>query len=315
MYREGQARDLPIFIRGSPNSPDGSVVPRRFLTVLSPDGPAPFRRGSGRLELACAIVDEGMPLAARVMVNRVWTWHFGRGLVDTPSNFGSQGAHPSHPRLLDDLAARLIDHGWSIKWLHREIMLSSTYRQAGTYDESKQQLDPDNRWLWHADRRRLDVEAWRDALLAVSGELDRSMGGPSRKLREPDNRRRTIYGTVERRELDDLLRLYDFPDPAFHSPGRSVTTTPLQQLFVLNSDFLQHQSAALARRLAAHTSGLEGRVQLAYRVLYGRRADEEEVRLARGFLSGADSDPQGSQRLWSQYCQVLLGSSEFMFVD
>jgi len=244
-YKPGEAIDLQLQIRGNP-SKLGPTVPRRFLTVLSPGSPTPFKQGSGRLELAEAIVREGSPLSARVMVNRVWKYHFGRGLVETTSDFGVQGARPSHPELLDDLTARFMENGWSLKWLHREIMLSATYRQSSAADSAKFAVDPENRWLWRMNRRRLDIEAWRDAMLAVSGQLDRKVGGPAVNLTTLDNGRRTIYGSIDREEPDDMLRLHDFPDAASHSPSREPTTTAIQQLFVLNSPFVQKQATALA---------------------------------------------------------------------
>jgi hypothetical protein len=312
-YKPGVAQDVHVQVRGNPANA-GPVVPRRFLAVLSAGEPQPFRQGSGRLELARAIVTEGAPLAARVIVNRVWKHHFGTGLVDTPSDFGAQGARPSHPQLLDDLTARFIASGWSLKWLHREIMLSAAYQQASGHDERKHAIDPDNRWLWRMNRRRLEIEAWRDAMLAVSGTLVLERGGPSLDLGDAKNRRRTVYGTVKRRELNDMLRLYDFPDPTTHSPGRLPTTTPLQQLFVLNSPFVQQQSAALARRLKAEAPGsVEERVRRAYLLLYGRAATEGQVRVAVEFLQA--EKPAEAEALWQQYAQVLLGSNEFLFVD
>lgn len=314
-WRAGVAQDIPLHIRGNPSRP-GSLVPRRFLAVLSPDPPRSFHQGSGRRELAGALVTDGAPLTARVMVNRVWSHHFGRGLVDTPSDFGSQGARPSHPQLLDDLTARFIAHGWSLKWLHREIVLSATYQQASSHNEHNNALDPDNRWLWRMNRRRLEVEAWRDAMLAVTGTLSLVRGGPPQELSDPNNRRRTIYGTVKRRELNDLLRLNDFPDPMAHSPARVPTTTPLQQLFVLNSPFMQQQAAALVRRIKTEApESLEARVQQAYRLLYGRPATEGQVKLAIAFLKeGSPRDSEQDTR-WQQYAQVLLGNNEFLFVD
>ena len=228
--------------------------------------------------------------------------------MDTPSNFGREGARPSHPLLLDDLAARFVAAGWSLKWLHREIVLSSAYRQSSGHDSRQHTLDPDNRWLWRMNRRRLEVEAWRDAMLAASGTLDQRIGGPPSDLADPSNRRRTLYGTIKRRELSDLLRLYDFPDPIAHSPGRTPTTTPLQQLLVLNSPFVQQQSSALARRLQTEGS-VEARIRRAYRLLFGRLATDTEVKLAAEFLRPP------SAALWQQYAQVLLGSNEFLFVD
>ncbi|HKB42155.1 MAG TPA: DUF1553 domain-containing protein, partial [Gemmataceae bacterium] len=316
-YKVGVAQDVPMQVRGNPANP-GSVVPRRFLAVLSPEPPKPFRQGSGRLELAKAIVNEGGPLAARVIVNRTWEHHFGRGLVETPSNFGAEGARPSHPQLLDDLAARFVAAGWSLKWLHREIVLSAAYRQASAIGQPapQERIDPDNRWLWRANRRRLEAEAWRDAMLAVVGSLDRRVGGPSLDLGAADNRRRTLYGTIKRRELHDFLRLHDFPDPTTHSPGRTPTTTPLQQLFVLNSPFLQQQAETLSRRLQAEApGGVEDRVRRAYLLLFARPATDAEVKLAVEFLRAGKPDAPVSAATWREYAQVLLGSNEFLFVD
>ncbi len=310
-YRPGVARDLAVQVRGNPAS-NGPVVPRRFLAVLSSDPPRPFRQGSGRLELAQALVREGAPLASRVIVNRVWKHHFGVGLVETPSDFGRQGARPSHPELLDDLAARFMAEGWSLKWLHREVLLSATYRQASAHDGARHAVDPDDRWLWRMPRRRLEVEAWRDAMLAASGDLVREVGGPPQDLGDARNRRRTLYGTVKRRDLHDMLRLNDFPDPTATSAGRVPTTTPLQQLFVLNSPFVQRQAATLARRLAAdEPGGTEARVRRAYALLFGRPPRDREVRLALDFLGEA----RGSVPAWASYCQALLGSNEFLFID
>jgi hypothetical protein len=310
-YKAGAAQDVAMQVRGNPTNA-GPVVARRFLAVLSSDPPRPFEKGSGRLELANAIVTDAGPLAARVIVNRVWKWHFGVGLVETPSDFGRQGARPSHPELLDDLAARFVENGWSLKWLHREIMLSATYRQTSLGRDPKRgtTADPDNRLLGRMNRRRLEVEAWRDAMLAASGTLRLEIGGPSRELGDPNNRRRTLYGTVTRRELSDLLRLHDVPDATTHSAGRVPTTTPLQGLFVLNSPFVQAQSAALVRRLKAETpGGAEERVRRAYLLLYGRPPTARQLRVALDFLR-----PE-SDAVWEEFAQVLLGSNEFLFVD
>ncbi len=312
-YRVGAAQDVPIHVRGNAGSP-GRVVPRRFLPVLAGDAPTPFRQGSGRGELAGAIFREGGPLAARVIVNRVWTNHFGAGLVGTPSDFGAQGDRPTHPELLDDLAARFVERGWSLKWLHREIVLSAAYRQSSA--PGNRSLGEDNRWLGRMNRRRLEIEAWRDAALAVAGTLRLEQGGPPGDLGGAGNLRRTLYGTVKRRELHDLLRLHDFPDPTTHSPRRTPTITPLQQLFVLNSAFVKQQSAALARRVKREApAGTEARVRRAYQLLFQRHPTAGQMRLAVAFLTEGAPGREPSESLWEQYAQVLLASNEFLFID
>ncbi len=238
---------MRIHIRGSADNL-GDESPRRFLSLLDREE-TPFEQGSGRLELARAIASKDNPLTARVMVNRVWKHHFGKGLVRTPSNFGMLGEPPTHPELLDHLTTQFIESGWSIKSLHRTIMLSAAYQQASRLDERGIEVDPENRLLWRMNRRRLEVEAWRDAMLAVSGTLDPTLGGPSQELVEAGNRRRTFYGFVSRHELNPLLRLFDFPDPNITSDERPVTTVPLQQLFVLNSEFMVRNAKALAARI------------------------------------------------------------------
>jgi hypothetical protein len=314
-YKPGEPIELNVQIRGNPSNP-GPLVPRRFLTVLSDGAPRPFGAGSGRRDLAEAIVTDAAALAARVIVNRVWEHHFGRGLVDTPSDFGAQGSRPTHPELLDDLAARFIAHGWSIKWLHREILASATYGQSSRHDDAKFAADPENRWLWRMPRRRLEIEAWRDAMLLTAGTLDRRVGGPALELKDADNHRRTIYGKVDRYDLNDMLRLYDFPDPLAHSPTRPPTTTALQQLFVLNGPLVEREAAALAERVARECpDNVNGQIRLTYRWLYGRDPSEDEQRLGVEFLSGGDGGSQSAVELWRQYAQVLLGSSEFLFVD
>jgi hypothetical protein len=306
-YRAGEAMDVPMHIRGNAAKP-GAVVSRRFISVLTSDPPVTFKNGSGRLELAEAIVTDAAPLAARVIVNRVWMHHFGRGLVTTPSNFGTQGEHPSHPELLDDLTARFIQHGWSLKWLHREIVLSATYQQASTRDPARRAVDPENVWLWRMKPRRLEVEAWRDAMLAAGGDLDLQIGGPAVDLDAADNHRRTVYGRVKRRELADVLRLHDFPDPIAHAAHRVPTTTPLQQLFTLNSPLIRQRSEALAARLERESPAeAEERVKWLYRELFGREATPGELQRSLAFVEAAGT--------WREYCQVLLGGNEMLYID
>jgi hypothetical protein len=319
---DAQGANMKLHIRGNPNR-TGDEVPRRFLSILSADAPPAFSQGSGRLELARAIASPGNPLTARVIVNRLWQQHFGRGIVNTPSNFGSLGERPTHPELLDYLASRLVSQGWSMRKIHREILLSATYRQSSADVPANAELDPDNRLLWRMNRRRLDVEAWRDALLAAAGNLDRSLGGPSGNLPANDFVRRTLYGRVSRHNLDGMLRLFDFPDPNITSERRTVTTIPLQQLFVLNSDFMVRQAKVLAARVATVSNDDAGRIQEAYRVLFGRLPTDEESQIGREFLSDSEpgsnsadpAAPKSALSRWEQYTQVLLGANEFTFVD
>jgi len=307
-YRPGP-QNLHIHIRGNPNRP-GEEVPRRFLEVLSQGSPQPFVQGSGRLELANAIFSEtAAPLAARVIVNRIWLGHFGHGLVDTPSNFGLSGNRPSHPELLQDLTARFVENGWSLKWLHREILLSATYRQSSAHNEHNHRIDPENVLLWRMNRRRLEIEPWRDAMLAVTGRLDETLGGPATSLEDLKHHRRTLYGLINRRDMTQMLQMHDFPDANLHSPQRIGTTTALQGLFVLNSPQMADQAEALAKRVQQEFPGdVEKQVTRAYLLLFGREPEADERSLALSFLNG---NPQA----WPQYAQVLLGCNEFIYVD
>ncbi|MBV9126178.1 MAG: DUF1553 domain-containing protein, partial [Planctomycetes bacterium] len=307
---------MRIHLRGNPDNL-GAEVPHRFLAILGGEG-RPFTKGSGRLELAEAIASPDNPLTARVLVNRVWQYHFGRGLVGTSSNFGALGERPTHPELLDHLATEFLRSGWSLKKLHREIMLSATYQQASRFDPHAYEVDPENRLLWRMSRQRLEVEAWRDAMIAVAGRLDPAIGGPSSDLAAPDNRRRTIYGSVSRHDLDSLLRLFDFPDPNITCGRRTVTTVPLQQLFVLNSDFLVKNAQALAVRLKAGPDKDDaGRIRRAFLLLYGRPVTDQELELGLSFLQATDpaEDHGSTLTRWERYAQVLLSTNEFLYVD
>ncbi|MBI5758430.1 MAG: DUF1553 domain-containing protein [Planctomycetales bacterium] len=317
--KEGSPTNLKLHLRG--NHKDlGDEVPRRFLTVLSPAEPAAFGDGSGRTELAKAIASPGNPLTARVLVNRVWQYHFGRGIVGTPSNFGMLGERPSHPELLDHLAARFVASGWSIKQLHREIMLSATYRLSSAIDARNQEVDPDNRLLWRANRRRLDIESWRDSLLAVSGNLDLTVSGPAVNLNDTNNRRRTLYAAVSRHDLNGMLRLFDFPDPNLTTEKRVVTLVPMQQLFVLNSDFMIRQAKSLVARIGNDKLPDDyARINQAYRLLVQRAPTEAETRLGLTFLGAPLPNGVAAADVkltaWEQYAQALLGMNEFLFVD
>ena len=311
-YQMGKARDLEFQKRGNPND-TGDVVERRFLSAFpaAKGQPRRFTHGSGRLDLARALTEEAAPLTARVMVNRVWKQHFGRGLVDTPSEFGNLGEAPTHPELLDDLAARFIANGWSLKWLHREIVTSSTWRQSSLSPDSER-LDPENKLFSRMLRRRLDWEAWRDALLTGAGVLDLTLGGPAKPVSAADNVRRSLYSASNRQDMDPMLRIHDVPDPGAHSPWRTETLTPLQGLFALNSPFIQQQADKLGQDLhALNTSDLSQRVTHAYARLFQRPASEHEIASARRFLQGKEQDLTA----WSLYAQALLASNEMLFID
>jgi hypothetical protein len=305
-YVPGMARDLPMHERGDPNKP-GKVVPRRFLSAFPGPGgkPRSLEQGSGRLELARALVEEAAPLTARVIVNRVWQQHFGRGLVPTPSEFGPAGEAPTHPALLDDLAARFVANGWSLKWLHREILDSATWRQSSRASAEAKARDPQNRLYSPMSQRRLDIESWRDAMLSATGELDLKPGGEPFALEDPKATRRTVYGLVKRRELDEMLRIHDFPDPITHSSTRTETATPLQQLFSLNSPFILARSEALAANLTGNDD--ETRLREAYQRLFQREPTARERALGLDYLRGGGS--------WAAYAQVLLTSNEFLYLD
>ncbi len=317
IVREGKPVDLNVLVRGDVNQ-KGPVVERRFLTVLGRDEPSKFEEGSGRRELAEAIVDCDNPLTARVLVNRIWTALVGTPLVGTPSNFGSLGDRPTNQALLDDLAVRFMDSGWSIKWLEREIVLSAAYRQSSRAEERTVTADPDNRLLGRMNRKRLDIEAWRDTLLAVSGHLETTIGGRSIDVRDPDCGRRTVYSEVSRFRLDPMLALFDFPDPNVHAAKRVETTTPLQKLFVLNSPLVARHTELLAGRLVGVETApgedvVVARIELAYSLLYSRPPSAAELELGREFVTAAGTP--GDAIVWRQYAQVLLASNELFFID
>ena len=313
-YTESRFADMKVFVRGNP-ARQREVAPRRFLRIIAGDDRPSYTEGSGRRQLAEAIADSNNPLTARVMVNRIWQQHFGRGIVATPSNFGKLGERPTHPKLLDYLASRFVESDWSIKSIHREIMLSATWQLSTQPNEANSQIDADNRYLWQMSRRRLDVEAWRDALLDVSGRLDRSFGGLSTNLADANNARRTVYAKVSRHNLDSLLRLFDFPDANITSSKRTETTVPQQQLFVLNSPFMIAQAKAFSTRLHKEApENDESRIKLAFRLAYGRPPEDIEVELGKSFVS-IERDPESKLSRWESYAQVLLGSNEFMYLD
>lgn len=330
--RKKEPRDLPIFRRGNPGNP-GDIVRRRFIEVLSPHTPQPFQTGSGRREFAECLFHESKGLTARVIANRIWLNHFGKGIVRTPSDFGAQGDRPTHPRLLEWLAAELTGENgpnpgvrWSLKRLHRQMVTSATYRQSsetvpGTDGNSSgpisAKLDPDNQWLARMSRRRLDVEPWRDAMLMAAGNLDPAIGGPAADLDQATNGRRTLYGRVGRDEQNDMLRLYDFPPPTSHSPSRDATTTPLQQLFLLNSEFVETQSKSLAARLDAErpNSTVAEKIDFCYQLLFQRSPSDRERMIGEQFLAAKLGAAENDRNRWPLYIQSLFALNELLFID
>lgn len=297
-----------VHIRGSKDHL-GDEVQRRFLQVLCEGEPAPFESGSGRLELARAIASQSNPLTARVMANRIWMHHFGRGIVNTPSNFGMMGERPTHPKLLDYLASRFVESGWSVKALQREILLTDVYRRSSRDVSANSEIDPENRLLWRANRRRLDAESLLDSVLALSGRLSTEWGGPPRPWDIEGKQGRTVYRFVSRRRLDVRLGLFDFPNPNRTSPQRFGTNTPLQGLFFLNSDLLMEQAVALAERLEADVGrDMDARIRRGYRLVFGRDPTGKELALTRRFAVNADDS-------WSRLAQTWLISNEFLYVN
>lgn len=269
-----------LHVRGNPMR-EGEVVARRFLPVLSAADPAPLARGSGRLDLAEAIVAQ--PITMRVIVNRVWKWHFGSGIVDTPSNFGKLGERPSNPELLEHLAQTFIDGGYSIKSLHRQIMLSRVYQLSSADSTVNAAKDSGNRLYWRANRRRLSAEQIRDAVLAASGALEEKRGGPSIVLTTTATRR-TVYGKVSRYKLDPFLQLFDFPAATISAEQRFTTNVPLQRLFFMNSDFMQQQAERIAQKLQEEPDNT-ARITKAYRMVYGREPQPAELTAGLEYLA------------------------------
>jgi hypothetical protein len=334
--------ELPLHKRGSPLDL-GDPVERRFLEVLSPEGKHElFAKGSGRLELAEAIAEH--PLAARVIVNRVWKWHFGTGIVNTPSNFGQVGERPTHPDMLEYLAQRFVDSGMSIKQLHRDILASYTYRQASAPDETAMAKDPQNRLYWRFNRQRLDAEQIRDSILFVSGLLeDEEIGGPSKSIDDPDFYRRAVYGHVSRFQLSDFHATFDFPNPGISASQRFVTSVPLQRLFFMNSEFVYDAAAKLVERASKLEEPKqdkdekknadnqteekpapltdEQKIARAYEILFQRPPDAEELAAGVQFL--ADEKNQKAEddyreepvTAWTLYARALLSSNEFLFLN
>jgi hypothetical protein len=327
--------DAFVFLRGNPLARGEKVEPR-FLSALTRDSQnrdsqnKVFDDGKRRLGLARAVIAESNPLTRRVLVNWVWQNHFGVGLVRTADDFGTRGLPPTHPELLDYLADEFGKHGWSFKWLHRQIMLSRAYRQGAIESEHARELDPENRTLWRMPRKRLEFEAMRDAMLTVSEELDITMGGRPVDLNvSPAVPRRSVYGFINRDVIANLMSTFDAANPNACTAKRPETTVPQQTLFALNSDFIQDRAvnlAALTKALNLETD--EARIVALFRRTLGREPNGNELEQVKGFVNdtggfvspsegitvpdGAVKDPEGR---WAQLAHLLLASNEFTFLD
>ena len=319
--REGELVRQRIFRRGQHKNP-GAAVPKRFPLVLAGNAQPEVTAGSGRLELADWIASPQNPLTARVIVNRVWLWHFGEGLVRTPNNYGLRGEAPTHPQLLDWLASRFVASGWSIKSLHLLVMDSATYRMSSAISDAAFRQDPENRLWSRFERRRLTIEELRDSYLQISGRLDPEVGGDTdlgsgrlvefdrnnRRIDPDDYTRRSIYLPLMRNKLPNLLGLFDFGDATTANGKRSETNVAPQALYLMNSDFAQTAAQGVASRLnGANTD----RVRQAYRSVLARSPSEDESGKALQFVQ-AHSDQESA---WTSLCKMLLASNEFHYIE
>jgi hypothetical protein len=340
---EGQVEDLRVHLRGS-HLTLGAAVPRRFPAIFSGEGQALGASGSGRRELAKWLVRPDHPLTSRVIVNRVWLWHFGEGLVRSPDNFGSLGERPTHPELLDWLAVQFVEQGWSLKALHRLIMLSATYQMSTASNESAARADPENRLWWRANRRRLEAEALRDGILATCGELDQVGGGsllptPNRQYVTGtgsilpaalyDSRRRSIYLPVVRSALYEMFQAFDFADPSVLNGRRDATTVAPQALFMMNSQLVSQATRGFARRLLEPTFAGDAatadiaRVQMLYECAYARPATTAEASRALQFVeqyAAAQAARKAApdevrQTAWQALCRAVLSANEFVYLE
>jgi hypothetical protein len=314
---------FPIFRRGNPLN-RGELVEAHFLTALSDPKALPFRDGQRRLGLAQSIASPSNPLTRRVLVNWVWQNHFGQGLVRTNDDFGTRGTPPTHPQLLDYLASSFSEEGWSIKNLHRKIMLSDVYQQAAVENAESRNHDPLNELLWRMPRRRLDMEAMRDSMLAVSGELDTTLGGrPVELTAIPVIPRRSVYGFINRDIVSSLASTFDGANPNSCTARRPDTSVPQQTLYALNSEFIQDRAIKVAGCAKVAATEPKDRIRWLYQRLFAREPDAEELRVALKFLdvngssnptpSAIPSSPSADP--WNQLAHVLLASNEFVFVD
>ena len=324
-----EPKDSPIYMRGDPKN-KGDEVPRQYLEILSGGNRKPYTTGSGRLDLAREIANANNPLTARIFVNRVWGWHMGTPLVDTPSDFGVRTPEPDHIDLLNWLAASFIESGWSMKALHKMIVLSNTYQQSSTANPESVAADSENLFWHHFPRTRLDFESLRDTLLEVSGNLDRTMGGLQQDLLDPTTNRRTVYSYFDRTEPAGIFRTFDHPSPNATAPERFETIVPQQALFLMNSPFIIRQAKFLADRIGLEAGeDVESQIGEYYKVVFQRNATKEEIQIGVEFISNAEAftassvvvksteDSEAKEPLsgWELYAQALLLSNELIFVD
>jgi hypothetical protein len=331
---DGTGEDERVFNRGNYRTP-AEAAPRRLSGVLCSAEQPPPQVGSGRLELARRLVDPANPLVARVMVNRIWQHHFGEGLVRSPDDFGRMGQAPTHPELLDYLASEFVNRGWSVKQMHRLILLSSAYRMSSRSDERAMQSDPENKLLHHVPIRRLEAEAIRDAVLAVSGRLDRRLGGASvmpflTPFMEGRGRpggsgpldgdgRRSLYINVRRNFLTPMFLAFDYPIPFSSIGRRTVSNVPAQALSMMNGPFIAQEAKRWAEKTLLPTGiTADERIGMLYQQAFGRAATAEELSDARAFVGEqarrygqGDNDP----RAWADLCHVLLNVKEFIFIE
>jgi hypothetical protein len=339
---EGTVAECRVHIRGDTQTL-GDSVPRHFVTVLDGGSNTSVQeKHSGRLEFAEWLTKPGNPLTARVEVNRIWQDHFGVGLSKTPDNFGLLGDRPVNQPLLDWLAATFIEQGWSMKKMHRLIVLSNTYKMACSADPTitkhAEAVDPENRLLWKMGRRRMDADAFRDSVLSVSGNLDPQIGGSLLKTKDHDyvtndqsanaavydSPRRSLYLPIIRNALFDMFQAFDMGDPSMVNASRSTTTVTPQALFVMNSPFMLAQSRSFAQTLISDSSLTDDtRIERAYRQVYSRPPTTSETRLAAqyidryaGLLAGTVKDAtQRREMSWASWCQLLFASNAFIYVD
>ena len=322
LKENSKPQEQNIYLRGNPLS-RGSVVEPGFLTALRRNNHSQtFEDGKRRLGLARAVISDDNPLTSRVIVNWVWQQHFGVGLVRTPDDFGTRGQPPTHPELLDFLANEFRKNGWSLRWLHQQILATKVYRQACIEDPHSRQLDPENRLLWRMPRRRLDFEAMRDAMLWISGELDLAQGGrPVDFEANPTATRRSIYGFVNRDIVSPLMSTFDVANPNACTAKRPETTVPQQTLFALNSEFIQDRAAKIASATKKDaTQSKTDRISELFQRILGRRPNADEEQLALKFIdessqASIEGQAPDSEKGWTQLAHALLASNEFTFID